>query len=128
VTVQTVDPEPVRIAAEQFSFVKRAAGYSPTADEAEVPFKEAVMVAVLEAVIPVAVAVKAAEREPAGTVKVAGTSRTGLLSVRETKTPPDGAGWLSVSEQATDPEPRRMLGVQTTDEMPRGIPDRVTMP
>ena len=127
-TVQTVDPEPVRIAAEQASFVTRAAGYRLTADEAEVPFKEAVMMAVLEAVIPVAVAVKAAEREPAGTVTMAGTVRTGLLSVNVTRTPPEGAAWLSVTVHAAEPEPRIVVGVQSIEEMPKGMPDKLTVP
>ena len=56
------------------------------------PFSDAVTVATVEAVAPVAVVVTDAKVAPAGIVIVAGTGRKAELLVRVTVVPPTGAG------------------------------------
>ena len=58
------------------------------------------------------VAVKAALAEPAGTVRLAGTTTLALLLDRLTAEPPAGAAPLSVTVQETLPAPTIVAGVQ----------------
>lgn len=91
-TVQVVLAAEVRVAELQPRPVIRVGATRLSEKLAEVPGGEAMMVAVLSTVKGEAVAEKATEEEPAGTVTEAGTDRAVLLVERATTVPPAGAG------------------------------------
>jgi hypothetical protein len=114
-TVQVVLAAEVRVAELQPRPVTKVGATRLSGKLAEVPAEEAVIVAVLSTVIAEAVAEKATEEEPAGTVREAGTDSAVLLLERVTTVPPAGAGWLMVRVQELALLEVRELGLQLSE-------------
>jgi hypothetical protein len=95
---------------------------------ADEPDKEAVMMAVLSAVMVEAVAEKVAEVAPAATVTEAGTVNAALLSDKETTAPPDGAAPVRLTVQVDVPEPVMLLGLQLSPDRDVVVGGIVTVP
>lgn len=91
-TVQMLEPPEVSDVGLQLRELADAMGATMTEAVREEPFNAAVIVMLTLVVTGPAVAVKAAEEAPTGTVTVGGMTKRELLSDRETMAPPVGAG------------------------------------
>lgn len=79
---------------------------------AETPFAPAVIVAVCVALTATTLAVNEAVVADSATVTDAGTVIARLLLARAIANPPEGAAWVSVTVQMSEPEPVKLALLQ----------------
>lgn len=88
---------------------------SITVFDSEVPPSAAVTTAAWPDVTALAVAVNVDEVAPAGTLSEAGTGSAGLLEVRVTEAPPEGAGPLRITLHVVEPADAKLDGLHATE-------------
>jgi hypothetical protein len=112
VTVQVLELSEVNKVGLQLREDTACVGTRSTETLCEAPFRLAVRITVTLVVMAPAVAVKATEVDPAGTVAEVGTVSKLLLSERATTLPPVGAAWLRVTVQVVEAPESTPVGLQ----------------
>jgi hypothetical protein len=112
VTVQVLEPREINDVGLQLREDTACVGSRSKETLWETPFRLAVRITVTLVAMAPAVAVKATEGDPAGTVAELGTISAVLLSERATTLPPVGAAWLRVTVQVVEAPEFTLVGLQ----------------